>query len=71
MTTGQIVSIRFDKGFAFILPDGQDETIFAHCTNFVHRDFDQLRGRERVQFRIVPDRVKVGRECALDVVVIG
>ena len=69
--TGRILRMHRERGFMFIKTDEDGSEIFAHCTNLVQRDFDQLRGDERVEFRVVEDRVKVGKLSALDVVVIG
>jgi cold shock CspA family protein len=70
--TGRIVRVFRERGFAFLKTDDDGSEVFAHCSNFVERDrFDLLTGRERVDFRVVPDRYREGKFGALDVVVLG
>jgi CspA family cold shock protein len=50
MTQGTIKTIRDDKGFGFITPDGSNQDIFFHSNNVEGVTFDELREGNRVQF---------------------
>lgn len=50
MAEGTIRSIRADRGFGFISPDGGAEDIFFHTSAVADQGFDQLREGQRVEF---------------------
>jgi len=50
MTQGTIKSIRDDRGFGFIAPDGATQDIFFHSSAVEGDLFDQLREGQRVEF---------------------
>ena len=50
MTHGTIKTIRDDKGFGFITPDGETQDVFFHSSALEYGAFDQLREGQRVQF---------------------
>ena len=50
MTQGTIKTIRDDKGFGFIKPDGGSQDIFFHSSAVEGATFDQLREGQRVEF---------------------
>ena len=55
MTHGTIKTIRDDKGFGFITPDGETQDVFFHSSALEYGAFDQLRQGERVSFTAGPD----------------
>ncbi len=55
MTEGTIRTIREDRGFGFIRPDGERDDIFFHADVVEGAPFDQLREGERVAFEAGPD----------------
>lgn len=55
MAQGTIKSIRDDRGFGFIAPDGEDKDIFFHSSAVEDRQFDQLREGQRVEFEAGAD----------------
>jgi CspA family cold shock protein len=50
MAQGTIKTIRDDKGFGFITPDGGGQDLFFHSSALEYGAFDQLRVGQRVQF---------------------
>ena len=50
MAQGTIKTIRDDKGFGFIKPDGGSQDIFFHSSAVEGGTFDQLREGDRVEF---------------------
>jgi cold shock protein len=50
MTQGTIKTIRDDKGFGFITPDGSGQDLFFHSSAVEGVTFDELREGQRVQF---------------------
>ncbi len=55
MAEGTIRTIRDDRGFGFIRPDGERDDIFFHADAVEGTPFDQLREGERVEFEAGPD----------------
>jgi CspA family cold shock protein len=41
-----------EKGFGFILPEGQDKGVFFHSTSLVDVTFDELREGDAVTFEV-------------------
>jgi cold shock protein len=50
MTQGTIKTIRDEKGFGFITPDGATQDIFFHSNAVEGVPFEELREGNRVQF---------------------
>ena len=50
MARGTISSIRADRGFGFIAPEGGTEDIFFHGSNVEGTGFDSLREGQAVEF---------------------
>ena len=50
MTHGTIKTIRDDKGFGFITPDGEATDVFFHSSSLEYGVFDQLQQGQRVSF---------------------
>ena len=50
MAQGTIKTIRDDRGFGFIAPDGGDPDIFFHSSAVEQPTFDELREGQRVEF---------------------
>jgi CspA family cold shock protein len=69
MTTGTIKTIRDDKGFGFITPDGTTgrNDVFFHQSAVNDVPFDDLRVGERVSFDVQPDPRDPSRERAVNV----
>ena len=55
MTQGTIKTIRDDRGFGFIAPDGGAPDIFFHSSAVEDPTFDELREGQRVEFVSGPD----------------
>lgn len=56
MTTGVVKTIRDERGFGFITPDGDAGTdLFFHRSSVAHNGFDNLREGQRVSFDEEPD----------------
>jgi CspA family cold shock protein len=56
MATGMIKTIRDDRGFGFITPDGEAGTdLFFHRSVVALNGFDSLREGQRVSFEAEPD----------------
>ena len=57
MATGVIVTLRDDKGFGFIAPDGagRGHDVFFHRSAVENNAFDLLREGQRVTFETEPD----------------
>lgn len=64
---GTIRSIRDDRGFGFIRPDGGTKDIFFHSSAVEDRQFDQLREGQRVEFEAGTDPRNPDRERAENV----
>lgn len=64
MAQGTIRSIRDDRGFGFIRPDGATRDIFFHSSAVEDRQFDQLREGQRVEFTAGTDPRNPGRTRA-------
>ena len=50
MTEGTIKTIRDDKGFGFIKPDGGGQDLFFHSSAVEGTTFDTLQEGQRVAF---------------------
>jgi CspA family cold shock protein len=55
MAQGTIRSIREDRGFGFISPDGGADDLFFHRSAVANHGFDQLREGQRVEFQAGAD----------------
>ncbi len=55
MTQGTIKTIRDDRGFGFIAPDGGAQDLFFHSTAVEDPTFEELREGQRVEFQAGPD----------------
>jgi len=64
MTQGTIKSIRDDRGFGFIAPDGANQDVFFHSSSVEGGTFDSLREGQRVQFQMGSDPRNPGRSRA-------
>lgn len=71
MTQGTIKTIRDDKGFGFIRPDGGTQDLFFHSSGVEDGTFDQLREGDRVEFTEGTDPRNPGRARAENVRVVG
>ena len=71
MTQGTIKSIRDDRGFGFIRPEGSSQDIFFHSSAVAGHGFDQLREGDRVAFTEGTDPRNPGRKRAEDVRPVG
>ena len=67
MAQGTIKTIRDDRGFGFIAPDGGNQDIFFHSSAVEGRLFDQLRVGQRVEFEAGSDPRNPGRARAENV----
>jgi cold shock protein len=71
MTTGTIKTIRDDKGYGFITPDGaRDKDVFFHQSAVTDTSFDELQIGQRVSFDVQPDPRDPSRERAVNVTLI-
>jgi CspA family cold shock protein len=71
MTQGTIKSIRDDRGFGFIRPEGRTQDIFFHSSSVAASGFDQLREGDRVEFTEGTDPRNPGRARAEEVRPVG
>ncbi len=55
MAEGTIRSIRDDRGFGFIRPDGEAQDLFFHASTVQAIAFEQLREGQRVAFEVGTD----------------
>ncbi len=69
MATGVIKTLRDDKGFGFITPDGTSgrNDIFFHRSALLSGDFDMLQEGQRVSFDEEPDPRDPSRRRAVNV----
>jgi cold shock protein len=68
MATGTIITIRDDKGFGFIAPEGQQgNDVFFHRSAVVDTEFEQLREGQEVSFDEEPDPRNPARQRAVNV----
>lgn len=70
MAQGTIKSLRDDRGFGFIAPDGENKDVFFHSSAVEGRVFDQLREGQRVEFEVGEDPRNPGRTRAENVRVV-
>ncbi len=64
MTLGTIKTIRDDKGFGFIKPEGGSQDIFFHSSSVEGVTFDELREGQQVEFTEGTDPRNPGRSRA-------
>ncbi len=64
MAAGTIKTIRDDRGFGFIAPDGANQDLFFHSSAVESGQFDQLREGQRVEFEAGTDPRNPGRSRA-------
>lgn len=67
MTQGTIKTIRDDRGFGFIAPDGGSQDLFFHSSAVQGRTFEELREGQRVAFEPGTDPRNPGRSRAENV----
>lgn len=69
MATGVIKTLRDDKGFGFITPDGTSgrNDIFFHRSALLSGDFDMLQEGQHVSFDEEPDPRDPSRRRAVNV----
>jgi cold shock protein len=72
MATGTIKTIRDDKGFGFITPDGTSgrNDVFFHSSAVEDMAFDSLREGQRVSFDEEPDPRDASRRRAVNVSIV-
>ncbi|MBX6341673.1 MAG: cold shock domain-containing protein [Thermomicrobiaceae bacterium] len=72
MATGTIKTIRDDKGYGFVEPDGtRGKDLFFHRSAVEGNAFDMLREGQRVSFDEEPDPRDPSRRRAVHVRPIG
>jgi cold shock CspA family protein len=71
MAFGYISRLLINRGYGFILEDGQQDEIEFHRTALLSLDFDELREGRRVEFDRQPDHRDAGRFRAVNVKVLG
>jgi CspA family cold shock protein len=64
MAQGTIKSIRDDRGFGFIRPDGATQDIFFHSSAVEGIIFEQFHQGDRVEFEAGVDERNLGRARA-------
>ncbi len=64
MAKGTIKTIRDDRGFGFIAPDGGAPDLFFHSSGVEDPTFDELREGQRVEFVSGQDRRNPSRSRA-------
>ena len=64
MAQGTIRSVRDDRGFGFIRPDGETQDVFFHSSSVEGTVFEQLREGDRVEFTMGTDPRNPGRSRA-------
>jgi len=69
MATGTVKTIRDDKGFGFVAPDGSSgrNDLFFHRSAVADNGFDMLREGQRVSFDEEPDPRDPSRRRAVRV----
>ncbi len=69
MATGTVATIREDKGFGFLSPDGASgrKDLFFHRSAVANNGFDLLREGQRVDFDEEPDPRDPSRRRAVRV----
>jgi CspA family cold shock protein len=72
MATGTVKTIRDDKGYGFITPDGTSgrNDVFFHSSAVMGVGFDSLQEGQRVSFDEEPDPRDMTRRRAVNVTVI-
>ncbi len=53
MSTGTVKWFNADKGFGFIVPDGEGPDLFVHHSAIQTQGFRELRENQRVEFEVV------------------
>lgn len=64
MTQGTIKTIRDDRGFGFITPEGESNDVFFHSSSVEGLTFEELREGQRVEFVAGTDPRNPGRTRA-------
>ncbi|HKT05307.1 MAG TPA: cold-shock protein [Rugosimonospora sp.] len=54
MSTGTVKWFNADKGFGFIVPDGDGPDLFVHHSAIQTQGYRELRENQRVEFEVVP-----------------
>ena len=68
MATGMIKTMRDERGFGFITPDGEGGTdLFFHRSAVTLNGFDSLREGQRVSFEAEPNPRDARRQRAVQV----
>ena len=69
LATGTIKTIRDDKGFGFVSPDGSNSRndVFFHHSAVENNGFDLLREGQRISFDVEPDPRDPSRQRAVHV----
>lgn len=69
MATGTIKTIRDDKGFGFVSPEGSNSRndVFFHRSAVENNGFDLLREGQRINFDVEPDPRDPSRQRAVHV----
>lgn len=72
MATGTIKTLRYDRGFGFITPDGQTNgsDVFFHSSSIQNAQFDDLSGGEQVTFDVEADPRDSSRSRASNVTLV-
>ena len=70
MAQGTIKSLRNDRGFGFIAPDGGSQDLFFHSSAVERPTFDELREGQRVEYQSGQDPRNPSRSRAEHVRVI-
>jgi CspA family cold shock protein len=53
MSTGTVKWFNADKGFGFIVPDGDGPDLFVHHSAIQTQGYRELRENQRVEFEVV------------------
>lgn len=53
MSTGTVKWFNADKGFGFIVPDGEGPDLFVHHSAIQTQGYRELREDQRVEFEVV------------------
>ncbi len=61
MPQGTVKWFNQEKGYGFIIPDGENEDLFVHFTGIVGEGFRILEEGDRVSFEV--GRSKKGRQA--------
>lgn len=67
MATGTVKTIRADKGFGFITPDGGGQDLFFHFSVLQGARLEELREGQAVSYEAGPDPRDPSRQRAVQV----